>query len=166
MSKKPSVRGMSRKQRAATMIAIREQHAGRSPRAISMDARQTARRSLDPDTDDLFPWQKSPNRYDVQGVDDMRVVAKIPKLKVEPEPKITKKDALGREIVYEVVSKYGKGIGWWHVVRLPDGGYGIHRISREGSREVDAYGGMEKSLTHLELQSILYLNVKSSLYSF
>lgn len=34
-----------------------------------MDARQTARRSLDPETDDLFPWQKSPNRYDVQGVD-------------------------------------------------------------------------------------------------
>ena len=69
MAKKPGVKGMSRKQRAATMIAIREQQAGRSPRAISMDARQTARRTLDPETDDLFPWQKSPNRYDVQGVD-------------------------------------------------------------------------------------------------
>lgn len=66
------------------MIAIREQHAGRSPRAVSMDARQTARRSLDPNTDDLHPWQRAPNRYDVQGVDDERVVENI------PEPKITK----------------------------------------------------------------------------
>ena len=51
------------------MIAIREQQASRSPRAISMDARQTAKRTFEPGTDDLHPWQRHPNRYDVHGVD-------------------------------------------------------------------------------------------------
>ena len=100
----------------------------------------------------------------MQGVDDRRVVAKIPEPKVEPEPKTTKKDALGREIVYEVVSKYGKGIGWWQVVRFPDGEYGIHRISREGSREVDAYGGMEKSLSDAKKLADRYGEGEEQLY--
>ncbi|MHC1623806.1 MAG: hypothetical protein ACXQTR_04360 [Candidatus Methanospirareceae archaeon] len=69
MAKKPRVKGMSRKQRAATMIAIRKQQAGRSPRAVSMDARRTARKTFDEESDSLPLWQRNPGRYDVQGVD-------------------------------------------------------------------------------------------------
>ena len=146
------VKAMSPQQRAAAMISVRKQHGQRSQRAISMDARQTASRVYDPDTDNLHPWQNRPNRCDVEGV-DTRMVAKKPTIaksatveKPEPKAKATKKDEMGREIVYERVSKYGKGIGWYQVVKLPDGEYGIHQIQLMDGKEQDAYAGRETSL--------------------
>ena len=73
------------------MISVRQQHGQRSQRAISMDARQTASRVYDPDSDNLFPWQRHPNRCDVEGV-DTRMVAKKPTVAKtapveKPEPK-------------------------------------------------------------------------------
>jgi len=107
MSKKPSVGGMSRKQRAAVMIAIRTQQAGRSPRAVSMDARQTARRSLDPETDDLYPWQRNPNRYDVHGV-DTQIIEK-PKPEQDSVKIITKNLPNGYEIhKWSYIDRAGK----------------------------------------------------------
>ena len=70
------------------MISIRAQHGNRTPRAISMDARQSANRVLDPATDNLHPWQRHPGRYDVEGV-DTRVNAAPVKAK-KPEQKTTK----------------------------------------------------------------------------
>lgn len=101
------------------MISIREQQARRSPRAISMDARQTANRALDPETDDLHPWQRNPNRYDVQGV-DTRVIAKKP----EEKAKLSKK----QDSVKIITDK------------MPDG-YEIHKwsyIDRAGKQTVHA----------------------------
>jgi len=88
MSGKRQVSGMSPKQRAAVMISIRSQHGNRTPRARAMDARRTANRTLDPATDNLHPWQRHPNRYDVQGVDTRATVTPVKANK--PEPKATK----------------------------------------------------------------------------
>lgn len=115
MSKKLGVKGMSSKQRAAAMIAIKEQQAGRSQRAVSMDARQTANQVLDPETDNLHPWQRHPNRYDVPGV-DTRVIAK-------------KKKAAKKQDSVKIITK-----------NLPDG-YEIHKwsyVDRAGKQTVHA----------------------------
>jgi hypothetical protein len=155
---KQRVKDMNPRQRAKVMISIREQHAGRTPRAQSMDARQTANRVLDPDTDSLFPWQNRPNRYDVLGVDDKRVTAK-------PALKAAKKDELGREIVYEVVSKYGKGIGWYRVVKLPIEDYGIHQIEIVEGKELDSYAGRETSLTDAKKTAKRYMGLDELRYA-
>ena len=65
-NKRTRVKGMPRKQRAAVMISIREQHGNRSQRAKAMDARRTANPVLDGDSDRLHPWQRHPGRYDVR----------------------------------------------------------------------------------------------------
>jgi hypothetical protein len=106
---------MSSKQRAAAMIAIKEQQAGRSQRAVSMDARQTANQVLDPETDNLHPWQRHPNRYDVPGV-DTRVIAK-------------KQNAAKKQDSVKIITK-----------NLPDG-YEIHKwsyVDRAGKQTVHA----------------------------
>lgn len=86
--KRTKVRNMPRNQQAAAMVAIRAQHGNRTPRAIAMDARQTARRTFDEDSDKLPLWKRQPGRYDVRGV-DTKATATPAKAK-EPEPKPTK----------------------------------------------------------------------------
>ena len=65
--KRTKVPKMPPKQRAKVMMLIREQHRNRSQRAKTMDARQTASRVYDEESDSLPPWQRHPGRYD--GVD-------------------------------------------------------------------------------------------------
>lgn len=62
--KRTKVSRMPPKQRAKVMILIREQHRNRTPRAKTMDARQTASRVYDEESDILHPWQRHPGRYE------------------------------------------------------------------------------------------------------
>lgn len=69
MGKHPKVSKMPRRQQKAVMAAITDRQNSRSQRSISLDARRTARNTLDPAIDDIHPWNQAPGRYDVQGVD-------------------------------------------------------------------------------------------------